>query len=237
MSAEKPQSEAAPGGEAQSAAAPGGGRKRSLVLGSSALILVALGWALAVVAVPAHEERVAHELGEPTLLGVSPANGFHVNLAESGGKHYLAVTLTTEVRAFAEAQVAERAADPLHRARLSDAVLKTASRMTKADLDDALGKESFRKELLAAFEAVLFPVHVGGTDSPGEGDAASGLRPGASIERSTLRGLYWEHALAVDAAARTIRVDGGPVTRFEGHETDLEALDAAGASVFVDVSR
>ena len=111
----------APQGEPQAAAAPAKSRK-GLWLSSSALILVALGWVLAVVAVPVHEAPVEHELGEPTLLAVSPPAGFHVNLSEAGGKHYLAVTLTTEVRAFPEAEVGERATDPLYRARLSDAV-------------------------------------------------------------------------------------------------------------------
>src|SRR5262245_53813442 len=111
-------------------AAPRRGRK-PLLLGSGALVVVALGWALAVVAVPVHHAPVVHALSEPTLLGVSPPNGYHVNLSEAGGKHYLAVTVMSEVEAYDAAAAKELAADPLYRARLSDAVLKTASRMTK----------------------------------------------------------------------------------------------------------
>ena len=239
MSAEETKSDAEPKTEGDAAAKPAKSKAKSkaVLLGSASLILVASGWALAVVAVPVQHAPVEHELNGPTLLGVSPPSGFHVNLAEAGGKHYLAVTVTTEVKSFDEAKVSERAADALYRARLSDAVLKTASRMTKSDLDNPIGKEMFRQELLAAFEAVLFPVHVGDVEAPNAGHADSGLRPGASIERCTMRGLYYEHALVIDAVERTIRLDAGPLQGFQGDETDLEVLDEAGLSVFVDLTR
>jgi flagellar basal body-associated protein FliL len=211
-------------------------RPRSLALGSGALIVVALGWALAVVAVPAHHAPVVHVLSGPTLLGVSPPNGYHVNLSEAGGKHYLAVTVMSEIEAYDEAGAKELAVDPLYRARLSDAVLKTASRMTKGDLDDPIGKEVFRKELLSAIESVLFPVHLGNDASADERNAASGLGPGDSIERSTMRDLFHERVLLVDASERTIQLGSGPVQRFQGGETDLEVVDATGRSVYVDVS-
>lgn len=237
MSADPTTTESKPeDGQAAAAAAPRS-RRRSLVLGSGALIVVALGWALAVVAVPVPEAPVAHALSGPTLLGVSPPNGYHVNLSEAGGKHYLAVTVMSEVEAYDEVGTKERAADALYRARLSDAVLKTASRMTKGDLDDPIGKEVFRRELLSAIEAVLFPVHVGNAETADERSSESGIGPGDSIDRSTMRGLFHEHVLLVDATERTIQLGGGPLQRFQGGETDLQVVDAAGQSVYVDVSR
>lgn len=236
MSADASTTESKPeDGAAPAPAAPRRSRK-PLLIGSGALIVVALGWALAIVAVPARRAPVVHALSEPTLLGVSPPNGYHVNLAEAGGKHYLAVTVMSEIEAYDEADAKARAADPLYRARLSDAVLKTASRMTKGDLDDPIGKEVFRKELLAAIESVLFPVHVGSAEGESEGSAASGIGPGDSIDRSTMRGLFHERVLLVDAVERTIQLGGGPLVRFQGDETDLEVFDAAGLSVYVDVS-
>jgi flagellar basal body-associated protein FliL len=239
MGAEQSKTESGPvpGAEAVAPPPPRQGRKKSLWLGSGALILVASGWALAVVAVPVHQAPVVHALSAPKLLSVSPPNGYHVNLAEASGKHYLAVTVMSEVEAYDEARATERAAEPLYRARLSDAVLKTAARMTKGDLDDPLGKEVFRGELLGAIEAVLFPVHVGNPDAADERSAASGLGPGDSIDRSTMRGLFFECVLLVDASERTIQLRGGPLQRFQGSETDLEVVDAAGQSVWVDVSR
>jgi flagellar basal body-associated protein FliL len=237
MSADASTTESKPDAGTQPAPAAPRSRRKPLFLGAGALIVVALGWALAVVAVPVHEAPVVHTLSEPTLLGVSPPNGYHVNLSEAGGKHYLAVTVMSEVEAYDAAAAKEQASDPLYRARLSDAVLKTASRMTKGDLDGPTGKEVFRRELLAAIETVLFPVHVGDSESATGRDSASGLAPGDSIDRATLRDLLHERVLVVDAAERTIQVGGGPLQRFQGDETDLEVVDAAGRSVYLDVSR
>ncbi len=232
----KPSEEQKPEAEASPAlAAPAGSRKR-LWIGGGALILLALGWTLALVAVPKKHAPVEHALEGPILLGVSPASGFQVNLSGGAGKNYLAMTVMAEVKAFDEAQVSVRAADPLYQARLSDAVLKTASRKKKGDLDDAVDKEVFRQELRAALEEVLFPVHVGNVESAGERHADSGLGPGASIDRATMRGPYFEHLLAVDAVGKTLRLDAGEPQPFQGDERDLEVRDAKGGRVFVDVS-
>ncbi len=223
--------------EGESAPAPAPRSRGRLWFGGAALILVALGWALSLVAVPRKHEPVTHALHGPILLGVSPPSGFQVNLAGGGGKNYLAMTVMAEVDAFDEARVTERAGDPLYQARVSDAVLKTASRKKKGDLDDAVDKEVFRQELRAALEEVLFPVHVGNAEEAGERHPESGLAPGASIDRATMRGPFFEHVLVVDAAQKTIQLDSGEVQRFQGGEDDLEVRDAKGGRVFVDVSR
>ena len=66
--------------------------------------------------------------------------------------------------------------------------------------------------------------------------AESGLRAGASMDRATMRGIFWEHVLAVDAARKTIRADGGPEVTFTGEETDLLVEDERGRSLYVDVT-
>jgi flagellar basal body-associated protein FliL len=227
---EKPKAE----GEAPPPAAPRS--RKGLKIGTAALSLVALGGALSMLAVPKKHGPVTHTLHGPTLLAVSPPSGFHVNLAGGGGKNYLAVTVMAEVDAFDEAKVTERAGDALYKARISDAVLKTASRKKKSDLDDAVDKEVFRQELRTALEEVLFPIHVGNPEAAGEHHSESGLGAGTSIDKSTMRGSFFDHVLTVDAAQRTIQLDAGEVQSFEGGEHDLEVRDANGDRVFVDVS-
>ena len=121
-------------------------------------------------------------------------------------------------------------------AGLTDAVLKVASRKTKEDMDDPAGKDLLREELRVELEPVLFPVHVGNEHEASARHDASGLRPGSSIARSTMRGLFFEHELEVDAAKKTIQLDGGPLVAFEGEESDLSVEDGQGRIVYLDVS-
>jgi flagellar basal body-associated protein FliL len=181
-----------------------------------------------------HAEEPSEAHG-PILIDVSSESGFQVNLSGFGGKNYLAMKIMAEVDALDPAGVTERAHDPLVQAKLSDAVLKTASRKTKADLDE-VGKDVFREELRAALDATLFTVQVGDDSGKGERHGSSGLGPGHSIERSTLRGLFLEHTLEVDAPSKTIRLDAGAALTFAGDETDLEVESSTGDTVFVDVS-
>jgi flagellar basal body-associated protein FliL len=210
--------------------------KKSIVLGGGTLAVIALGWAASLLAVPHKPKEDEHSTRSSFLLDISPPGGFQVNLSGMAGKHYLAMDATIEVDAFEEARASERAADELCRAKLSDAVLATASRKTKDDLDDPMGKEAFREELRLVLEQVLFPVQVGATDGKGSPHAESGLAPGLSIDRSTLRGSFFGHAVDLDAAKKTIRLDGGPLVRFEGGETDLAVCNQDGDCIFVDVS-
>lgn len=211
-------------------------KRKGLALSGGVVSLIGLAWALSVVAVPAKHEEVRHEVAGPFVANISPPTGFQVNLAGRGGKNYLAMSLKAEVDAYAEAYANERTADPLYQAKLTDAVLKVAARKTKLDLDTEVGKDVFREELKVALDPVLFPVHVGNETTAAARDVLSGLRPGTSSDKATLRGLFYDHALEVDAAEHTLRLDGGPPVRFQGDETDLLVLDAQGRSLYVDVS-
>ena len=222
--------------EAGAAEAPAQKPKRKgLLLGGGAAGLVALAWALSLAAVPKHVPEVVHEIQGPFVANISPATGFQVNLAGRGGKNYLALSIKAEVDAFNEAYATERTNDPLYQAKLTDAVLKVASRKTKVDLDNEVGKDVFREELKVALDPVLFPIHVG-NEVAALRDELSGLRPGSSIDRATMRGLFYEHALALDADQKTVKLDGGPVVSFRGDETDLPLADAQGRTLFLDVS-
>src|SRR5262245_19579023 len=137
-------------------------KKKGVLLGGGIVALVSLAWALSLVAVPSsgHDEA-KHEMGGPFMADISPSSGFQVNLSGDGGKHYLSLNLKVEVDAYEEGYATARASEPLHQAKLTDAVLRTASQKTKGELDNSVGREVFRDELRLALDPVLFPVHAG----------------------------------------------------------------------------
>lgn len=239
MSEEKKPADAPPAEGAATAPAAKGGKKKSLALGGGLVGLIALAWILSLVAVPAgpkvhHQEE--HHVAGPFMADISPSAGFQVNLSGDGGKHYLSLKLNVEVDAFEEAYATARTKDPLHQAKLTDAVLRTASQKTKGELDAAVGREVFRDELRVALDPVLFPVHVGNEKSAEGADPTSGLRPGRSIARSTLRGLFYEKSIAIDATRKALRLDDGKEVIYQGEETDLFVSDARGKGVYLDVT-
>lgn len=212
-------------------------KKKGVILGGGVVGLIGLAWALSLVAVPsgdhgAEERRVAG----PFMADISPSAGFQVNLAGDGGKHYLSLKLNVEVDAFEEAYATSRASQPLYQAKLTDAVLRTASQKTKGELDNAVGREVFRDELRLALDPVLFPVHIGDEHSPEGVHEESGLRPGRSSARASMRGLFYEHAVHLDVTRKSVRLDDGKDVTFQGDETDLFVADARGKGVYLDVS-
>ncbi len=216
--------------------APAPRKKTGLFLGGGLASLVALAWALSLVAVPREDAHEPHPILGPFVADVPPSSGFQVNLAGDGGKHFLAMTLKVEVDALEEAYAGTRANEPLVQAKLTDAVLRVSSQKTKGELDSTVGKEVFREELRVALDPVLFPIHVGNEQQAGARHVESGLRPGRSIDRSTMRGLFYDHELAVDATAKTLRLDHGAQIAFDGDEEDLFVADATGKGVYVDVT-
>lgn len=220
------------------APAPNTPKKKGAVLGGGIVGLIGLAWALSLVAVPSGRDShdATHKIGGPFIADVSPSAGFQVNLAGDGGKHYLSLKLNVEVDAFEEAYVKARASQPLYQAKLTDAVLRIASQKTKGELDNAVGREVFRDELREALDPVLFPVHAGDEQAPENAHKESGLRFGRSIARSSLRGLFYDHSLHLDAERKSVRLDDGKDVTFVGDETDLFVSDARGKGVYVDVS-
>lgn len=233
----KPENASAEAG-AETAAEATGGKRKGILMGGGLVALVALAWVLAMVAVPGgdghgHEK---HVIQGPFMADISPSAGFQVNLAGDGGKHYLSMNLKVEVDAFEEAYATARATQPLYQAKLTDAVLRTASQKTKAELDSAVGKEVFRDELRVALDPVLFPVHVGNEHDVEGRHEKSGLRPGRSVAASSMRGLFYEHDLHLNTGTKTIALDDGREIAYQGDETDLFVSDARGKGVYVDVS-
>jgi flagellar basal body-associated protein FliL len=225
-------------GGAAPGASPPTAKRKGLFLGGGVVGLIGLAWALALVAVPSgngHPEP-KHRIAGPFMADISPTAGFQVNLSGDGGKHYLSLKLNVEVDAFEESYATSRASQPLYQAKLTDAVLRTASQKTKGELDNAVGREVFRDELRVALDPVLFPVHVGDEHLPEGAHEESGLRPGRSCARASMRSLFFEHGLHLDVPRKLVRLDDGKDVPFQGDETDLFVADARGKGVYLDMS-
>jgi flagellar basal body-associated protein FliL len=223
---EKPDAE-----DTQQEAAPRRARKLAF-LGGGGVALVALAYVTALVALPAKSGPV--ELEGPFVAPLTE-DKIQVNLSDS--KSFLVVELNLIYEAESEGYYTARSADPVYAAELTDVLVATASSKTREEISDKVHKPVFLEDVRRAVEPLLFPVHVGDTERPSDRDEASGLAPGLSSHQGTFRPLYGEHVLEVDAAAGSVRIDDGPVTEWEGHETDLEVTTAAGETLYLDVSR
>jgi len=217
--------------QADGQGAPRKGRKLAL-LGGGGVALVALAYVTALVALPSKSGPV--ELDGPFVAPLTD-NKIQVNLSDS--KSFLVVELNLIYEAVGEAYYHSRSADPVYVAELTDVLVATASSKTREEISDKVHKPVFLEEVRRAVEPLLFAVHIGDTERPGERDEASGLAPGLSSHNGTFRPLYGEHVLNVDASARSVRIDDGPVTEWQGEETDLEVATGGGETLYLDVSR
>lgn len=209
------------------------GSKKGILLGGGVLGLVAAGWAVSLVATPSMPE--AKMFTGPYVVALSPED-VQVNLS-GGGKRFLVLTLQAEFDSYDELYAGNRVADPLYQAKLKDALIRVARQKTKEDLDDVVGEEIFKGEVHAAIDPLLFPIHVGNELDSNGTHAESGLRPGKSIEESSLRSGFFAHQITVSVSGGTIRLDEGPEVEFEGLEEDLLLQNEHGDVLYVDVTQ
>lgn len=209
------------------------GKKKGVVLGGGIVGLVAAAYLMFLVAVPSSEGNPPFD--GPFLLELT-AEPLQVNLAGDGGKHYLVMTLKARYEAYSESYATSAAIDPIFVATEKHALISATRHKTKAELDDQVGEEVFLNEIRDIINPLLFPIHFGGNPEPDQGDEASGLRPGHSVNQSTMRGGYMAHVVHLDSNAKTIALDNGPTVQFEGHEVDLLLESEFGLTLHVDVS-
>jgi len=208
--------------------------KKPLFLGGGIVGLIGLAFILAQMAVPKGSDK-APPFDGPFVIAVVEGD-VQVNLAKGGGKHFLVLQFQAEYDAYDEAYAAARVVDPLYQAKLNDALIRLGRKKSKVDLDDQVGEEVFTAEIRDAVGPLIFPLHVGNEQSHRIAHEKSGLRPGRSAVRSTMRGGFKAHSLHVDAPNKTVRLDEGPVTSFQGTEADLIVEDARGQCIYLDVS-
>ncbi|TDJ70895.1 MAG: hypothetical protein E2O39_09275 [Planctomycetota bacterium] len=195
--------------------------------------MLGLGVAAAIMAVPSRDTV-------PRFKGVFHhaifAEKFSANLRDNNQTRFLQMTLDCEYSAYSHDYLPARVGDPLYDPRLRDAVGRVVSDKFLADTYEGPAREAFLTELRDVLDPILFPMHLGDTELPLELDEESGIRLGISYYKSTFRGRFFEHVLAIDAPQKTLQIDGGSVVSFTGGEEDLLVTSEAGDSVFVDVT-
>ena len=235
-------------------AAEGEAQKKSkapLIMGGGALGLVALGFILSQVAVPTREAR-APELEGPFMAKLSK-DSIQVNLAGQGSKRYLVMQLQAEYYAYDESYVAGRLGiasahgggehggeapreDPIYTAQLKNALLKLGAMKTCDQVTDPVLIDSFLEDVRTVVDPILFPICVGDSHTPQEGDKKSGLKAGESAIESDFRGLLHEHELEVDNVRKKVRLDDGPWVEYEGRERDLVVPSPQGQKIYVNLT-
>lgn len=209
------------------------GKKKGLIVGGGFVALIATAWIAATMAVPSIPQRLMFE--GPFVAPLSDTDVM-VNLQGDGNKRYLVMNLNIEFDAYAADYVEKRRLNALYASQLKDALISVASRKEIEQVSDEVEKEIFKDEIREAVAPIIFPIHVGESESGGP-DEESGLRPGISTARSTLREPHAEHVLHVNAVDRTVRLDDGPAVKFRGTETDLLVSDGLGRTIYLDVTR
>lgn len=205
--------------------------KRKLMVASGVGIVVAAGAIAAMLAVPS--KQVSHRFKGPFTTPLFE-DQFSCNLVER--EHYLQMKPEVMYQVYEANYLTTRVTDQLYLPQMKNAVLRIASNKSMEDLFGEANQDGFMEELSEALDPILFPVHIGETTLPWDPDEESGLRPGLSMEKTNFRGNFFDHALHVDSAARTLQLDDGPVTEFKPGDPDVRVVDSNGAVIFVDVS-
>ena len=209
-------------------------KKTGLLIGGGAVAVLALAFAASIMAVPSKPEikRLKGPLTSPLT-----EEAFNVNLRDNQSKRYLKFKLHCEYYAFSKEYFASRLADPLYFPRLKDSVVRISASRSVEEVTGKVNQPQFLQELVEVIDIDMFPIHIGKTAIPSDKHEESGLKTGFSASDATFRGYFYEHVLIVDAMRKTIQLDkDGPVTEFEGTETDLEIESVDGKTLYVDVT-
>lgn len=224
--------------------------KAPMLFGGGALAMVALGYILATMAVPA-KEPPRPELEGPFVVGLSK-NDIQINLAGDNSKRYLVMKLQAEYFAYDPSYVAGRLGvasggggghggdapveDPVYTAQLKNALLKLGASKTRDQVTDPVLIDGFLEDVRTVVDPILFPVYVGDSHSPHDGDKASGIKVGDSSSESDFREMLHEHDLEVDNQRKKIRLDEGPWKEYEGHERNLVVESKTGQKVYLNLT-
>jgi flagellar basal body-associated protein FliL len=222
--------------EGQGAEGEGGEKasaKGSLKLVGAIFVLIALGGAAALMSIPSKEEKPRFQ--GPFHFSLFEEK-FSSNTKDNNQRRFLQALLDCMYFSYEEGYLAARTADPLYTPILRDTVGRVISDKTLDEAASGPAREAFLAELRDVLDPILFPAHIGATALPLERDVGSGLRPGISFRRSTFRGRFHDHVLHVDGQAKTLQIDEGPTTSFDGHEEDVGVVSDSGDVLYVDVS-
>lgn len=207
--------------------------KKPLFLGGGIVGLVAAAYIVSMVALPG--ESTPPPFDGPFIVQLTDGD-VQVNLKGNNGSRYLVMSLRAEYFGYDETYVTTRVADAVYQANMVDALIGLGRQRTMADVEDAVGEETLKEEIREAVDPLLFPIHVGNAAEYLKPHAESGVGPGRSIERSTMRGGFQEHVISVNAIKGEIKLDEGELQTFDGTEDDFMLVNQNGLTVFVDLT-
>lgn len=196
--------------------------------------LIALGAVLALMAIPSKEKE--RRMRGPFLIALLE-EPIPINTTDSNHTRYVKFAADGEYIAYEEDYARLRAKDPFYSSYLRARIEEVTSDKDLVSVMKGLARQAFAEELRHALDPIVFPIHVGETRNPLDGDERTGLRPGLSHASATFRGYFHEHVLRLDGGARTVQLDGGQEVGFHGDEEDLRVESEAGATLFLDVTQ
>jgi len=210
--------------------------KRGLLVSSSVFCVIAAAAMPAFLGVP-------KELAWDYSRFVVPlkAEAFEVNLADAGRRRYLVMDLVVDVRSYNEEATRSWVADPICVSYLDHAVNSVGSAATMEEVYDLTGPDGvqgklFMEQIRSSVEKVIFAVQFGDASDPMTADSLSGLAPGVSSRLSTFRGPISQHSIYLDCIGHTVKFDDGEPCSFDGTEDNFHITNAAGDSIYIDVS-
>ncbi len=207
--------------------------KKPLFLGGGIVGLVASAYIVSMVALPGDEKALPFT--GPFIIELTPEN-VQVNLKGNNGQRYLVMRLQAKYTAYDEIYTQTRFANLVYQAEMVNLLISHGRQKTMTDVEDEAGEEIFFSEVLEAAGPLLFPIHVGNEDNYLEPHKGSGIRPGHSIEESTMRGGFKAHVIKINDLKGEISLDDGPVREFDRTESDFMLETQNGLTVFVDLT-
>lgn len=209
--------------------------KGSIKLLGAVVGLIALGSVLAMVAMP-KKEKVKSLVG-PAMHRFFPEGEIVGNPLDDNFSRYIKFSPSCSYFAYDPAYPAGRSADEHYETALRESMIFTISQYRIDEIMASAAHEAFAAALEEVAEPVLFPVHLGETQTPYDQDPKSGLRLGDSQDQDgTFRGAFYEHELKVDAKKKTLQLDELDPVSFSGTEHDLLVEAEDGSKFYVDVT-
>jgi flagellar basal body-associated protein FliL len=208
-------------------------KNKKLLLGGGLASIVAAGALAAVMAVPTKEttRNYSGPFSQTLFL-----EDFTVNIQEEGRTRFLKINPVAMYLAYEPKYLMTRMKDELYVPEVQNMVFQIASRKTLDEIYGEVNESTFMEELKDVLDPVLFPVHIGDSSLPWDLDSASGLRPGLSSDKTTMRGRFDEHVLHVDAPQTQLWIDDGPRATFVKGDLDARVITSEGDVVFLDTS-
>lgn len=209
--------------------------KGSIKLLGAVVGLLTAGSALAMMAMP--KKEVAKVLDGPAMHRFFGEEDLVGNPLDDNFSRYIKFKPSCSFFAYDLLYPSTRVLDEHYLTALKEAMVFTISQYRIDEVMSGASREAFAAELEEVAEPVLFPVHLGETQTPYDPDPVSGLRLGDSQDlHGTFRGAFYEHELHVNARTKTLQLDEEPEIEFVGNEHDLLVESENGSVFYVNVT-